>query len=125
MLHYRANPHPLVITQRPDMDHVIRADRKITLFVINSVGIPAAGVKQCGFPRHTGFQVGHLTATVTDHLCVAVPPTKNVALFGFPPFIAGLPFVRLIVNKVEHGMIAGSLNLIAGFTHHMQRHLCN
>ena len=45
MLHDRAQSHFLIVSQRPDMDHVVRTYRKCTLFVIHPVSMTPTGVK--------------------------------------------------------------------------------
>ena len=81
MLHNWAKPHFLVVTQRPDMHHIVGIDGKRPLFVVNAIDIPTTRVKQGRFPGHAAFQPGNFTSTGTLHPGVTIPPSQNMTLF--------------------------------------------
>ena len=123
MLHNRTQPHLLIITQRTDVDHIVRTDRKRPIFVVQTVGISATSIHQRRFPRHTAIQGYDFTATITFHPGIPIPPAKDVTLLQFAPFVAGLPGIGLIMNQIKRRMIACGFNLPLVPAHNMQRHL--
>ena len=123
MLHYRAKPHFLVITQCPDVDHIVRADGERALFVIQPVGVTPASIDQGRFPRHTAIQGDNFSAPAALNPGVPVTPSEDVALLQLSPFIAGLPGIWFIMYQIKRRMIPCWFNLSIMLTHNMQRHL--